>query len=419
LRSSPRTFKVLVTSALIENVAFGLIIPYLTLYMLIDINISEVLTGIVLMTYTISGMPAMILGGMFADKFGRRVVLLASLGLMSITILMYFFAFNFWTLVIIAFFDSFVGSMYMPAANAMIADIIPSGERPRAFSVLRIAWNIGIVAGPVMGAVIVAASSIKVLFVFGSAILAGAFFMNLMFIRETKPADAEEEGITFRRVLKVADDHPFFLLSALSGVFWFFFSQWMSVLPAYAYSDLHIEKFAFGLLFSATALMTVLFQLWVTSKMVKFRRSAVLMAGQLITSAGFAVIFFAWDFYSLLGCIIVITVGELVYMSIVSTIIADLAPADRRGTYMGFSGFVQTLGSGVGFFFGMWLLSSLDDAAWVWPIFGAIGAITSIGYISFSRMVGPEHDKPSQKPSRVDQEPPYHTVRSEGIEKDR
>jgi MFS family permease len=309
--------------------------------------------------------------------------------------------------------------MYMPAANAMIADIIPSGERPRAFSVSRIAWNVGIVAGPVMGAVIVAAASIKVLFVFGSAILAGAFFMNLTFIRETKPADAEDEGITFRRVLRVAEDHPFFLLSALSGVFWFFFSQWMSVLPVYAYSELHIEEYAFGFLFSATALMTVLFQLWVTSKTVKFKRSAVLMAGQLISSAGFAVIFFSWDFYSLLGCVIVITGGELVYMSVVSAIIADLAPEDRRGTYMGFSGFVQTLGSGVGFFFGMWLLSSLDDKAWVWPVFGAIGAITSIGYIYFARIVGPQHNLPSKKQERVDQEPPYHTVRSEGIEKDR
>ena len=79
LKRYPRTFKVLVASALIENVAFGLIIPYLTLYMLFDIGISEVMTGIVLMTYTVAGVPAMIIGGMLADRIGRKPVLLASL----------------------------------------------------------------------------------------------------------------------------------------------------------------------------------------------------------------------------------------------------------------------------------------------------------------------------------------------------
>jgi MFS family permease len=238
LKTSPRTFKVLVTSALIENTAFGLIIPYLTLYMLIDIKIPIALIGVVLMAYTISGMPSMIFGGILADKIGRRIVLLSSLGLMSVTMFMYFFAYDFTTLVILAFVDSFVGSMYMPAANAMIADIIPSRERPRAFSMLRIAWNVGIIFGPVLGAVVVAAFSIKVLFVFGSMILGCAFFMNLVFIRETKPKNALPEGITFRRVLRVASDRPFALVSALSGVFWFFFSQWMSVLPVYAYNEL-------------------------------------------------------------------------------------------------------------------------------------------------------------------------------------
>lgn len=397
LKTSPRTFKVLVTSALIENTAFGLIIPYLTLYMLIDIKIPIALIGVVLMTYTISGMPSMIIGGILADKIGRRIVLLSSLGLMSLTMFMYFFAYDFTTLVILAFVDSFVGSMYMPAANAMIADIIPSRERPRAFSMLRIAWNVGIIFGPVLGAVVVAAFSIKVLFVFGSMILGCAFFMNLVFIRETKPKNALPEGITFRRVLRVASDRPFALVSALSGVFWFFFSQWMSVLPVYAYNELGIKEYAFGFLFAASALITVAFQLWVTSKMINYRKSLVLMAGQLTSSIGFALIFFATDFYMLLGCIVVITLGELVYMSIISAVIADLAPEAQRGTYMGFSGFVQTLGGGIGFLVGMWLLSVFPENQFVWFVFGGVGAVTCIGYIAFARMLGPERDGPSKK----------------------
>lgn len=395
LRSYPRAFKVLIASALIENMAFGLIIPYLTIYLVKDTGIPETLAGIILMGYTLSGIPAMIFGGILADKIGRRRVLLISLGLTTITILMYFFAYDFTTFFIVALADSFVGTMYMPAANAMIADVIPSANRPKAYSMLRIAWNIGIIFGPVAGAMIVAAAEIKWLFVFGAGIIFSAFCMNSVFIPETKPEDTGEE-ITFRKTLAVAADKPFFLISALSGVFWFFFSQWMSVLPIYATVNLAISEYIWGLLFAVSAIMTVLFQIWVTSKTEKLRRSNVLMAGQLVASFGFALIFFATDFWSLLGFVVVITVGDLLYMSIISAIIADFAPEDKRGIYMGFSGFVQTLGGGAGFFFGMALLDILPhNHELVWPIFGAIGGFTSVGYLVFRRMIGPERDHPA------------------------
>ena len=400
LRAYPRAFKVLFASALIENTAFGLIIPFLTLYMKNDIKIDEVLIGVVLMGYTLSGIPAMILGGVLADKIGRRTVLLSSLGLMSLTILMYFFAFDFYSLFAIALVDSFVGTMYMPAANAMIADVIPSGQRPKAFSTLRIGWNVGIVFGPVVGAIIVAASSIKVLFVFGAAILFSAFIMNLVFIPETKPKDTGEE-ITFKKVLAVASDRPFFLLCALTCVFWFFFSQWMSVLPLYSTEELGIQQYEFGLLFAVSAIMVVFLQIPVTSKTELRRRSAVLLLGQFVGSLGFGLIFLAWDFISLLACIVVITIGELVYMSIVSALIADLSPEARRGIYMGFSGFVQTLGSGVGFFFGMWLFDTMAAKQYIWLVFSSIGLITLVGYLPLAKMIGPERDGPCKHSQHI------------------
>lgn len=398
LLAYPRAFKVLFASALIENTAFGLILPYLTIYMVKDIQVGEVLAGVVLMGYTLSGIPAMIFGGMLADRIGRRTVLLMSLGLMCITIMMYFFAFNFWSLFAIALVDSFVGTMYMPAANAMIADVIPSEGRPKAFSILRIGWNVGIVFGPVLGFIIVAASSIKVLFLFGAGILFCAFVMNLFFIPETKPKDTGDE-ITFRKVMAVSSNRPFLLLCALSGVFWFFFSQWMSVLPLYSTDELGISESLFGIIFAISALMVILFQVPLTARIERLRRSGVLMTGQLIAALGFGLIFVAWDFFSLIGCIIVITIGELFYMSIISTIIADFAPASQRGIYMGFSGLIQTMGSGIGFFFGMWLLSYLPDGQTniIWLVFMAIGMAASVGYIPYSRMAGARMDLPSQK----------------------
>jgi len=398
LKASPRAFQVLVASALIENVAFGLIVPYLTLYMVNDLEISMPLAGIALAGYTLSGIPGTILGGMLADKIGRRSVLLMSLGLMSITLLMYFFAVNFVTVFIIVLADSFVGSLYMPAANAMIADVIQPSGRPKAYSTIRISWNVGMFIGPAIGVFIVAAFSIRELFIFGAAIIAGAFVMNLIYIPETKPEAAVDQEVTLMKVLRVGSNRPFLMLCSMTALMWFSFSQWMSVLQIYATSDLKLSSTVPGLLFAVNAVMVVTLQLWVTSKMVLFRRSLVLMVGQLIVAGGFSLIFFANDLPSLVACIVFITIGELIYMSIVSAIIADMSPEAERGLYMGFSGFIQSLGMGLGFFVGMWLLDVLPETRVLWLIFGVFGAVASLGYIVLSKMLGPEGDRPSKQP---------------------
>jgi MFS family permease len=73
-----------------------------------------------------------------------------------------------------------------------------------------------------------------------------------------------------------------------------------------------------------------------------------------------------------------------------------MSPETERGLYMGFAGFVQSLAMGAGLFFGMWLLSMLDDDKMIWLIFGIFGAITSLGYPLFAKMIGPEKDNPAR-----------------------
>ena len=396
LRGAPRAFKVLIASALIENMAFGLIIPLLTIYMVMDIEISESLTGVVLAGYTLSGIPGTIVGGMLVDKIGRRAVLLASLGFMSLTVFMYFFAFDFVTFLLVAMADSFVGSLYMPAANAMIADVIPSRDRPKAYSTLRIAWNVGMVFGPAAGAILVAAYSIKVLFLFGALILLGAFLMNLVFIPETRPKETGE-AVTFRKCVAVARDRPFLLISAMSGVLFLCMTQFMTALPIYMTADLGEPKSSIGPLWAVSSGMIVLLQLWVTSQTVKFKRSVVLMSGQVVLGVGVGLIYFATDLLSLAACVVIITLGELVYMSILGAIIADMAPAEKRGIYMGFSGFMQTFGWGVGMFLGLWMLDILPDRATLWLIFGGIAVASSTAYLFFGRMIGPVKDHPGKQ----------------------
>jgi MFS family permease len=227
--------------------------------------------------------------------------------------------------------------------------------------------------------------------------------LRLVYIRETRPEKIESSTITFRAVMAVRRDRSFLMLCSLSAVFWFFFAQWISVLPVYSNDSLGIGAENFGLLFALSAVMVVTLQMWVTSRMVKFRRSVVLASGQLVASVGFALIFLATDFLTLAGCIVVITIGEILYMSIISAIIADLAPESERGIYMGFSGMVQQIGNGLGFLAGMYLLGALTDTSVIWLIFGTAGVVSVFGYYFFARSVGPDIEMP-KNPSVVPSE---------------
>jgi MFS family permease len=319
-----------------------------------------------------------------------------SLGMMSVTIAMYFFAYDFATLFIIILADAFVGTLYMPAANAMIADVIPSEKRPSAFSTIRIAWNTGLFVGPAIAMLIVSTLSIRELFLFGSTTLAAAFVMNMFLIPETKPKGIVPEEITFRKTMAVGRNKPFLVLCVLTGTLWFFLSQWMSVLSVYMTDDLGFDLETVGLLFSINGLMVVSLQLWITSRTVKLRRSIVLMAGQTIAAVGFSMLFLVSDLQGVLGCIVIMTIGELIYMSIISAIIADMSPEVERGLYMGFAGFIQNIAMGAGMLFGMVLLDALPQDRVIWLIFGAFGVLTSLGYPLFARMIGPEKDHPAK-----------------------
>ena len=88
------------------------------------------------------------------------------------------------------------------------------------------------------------------------------------------------------------------------------------------------------------------------------------------------------------------TIGEMIYMSIVGAVTADMAPDSERGIYMGFTGFIQNIFMGIGFVFGMWLLDVIPEREFVWPIYGLIGILTLPGYILLAKIVKPEINDP-------------------------
>lgn len=89
--------------------------------------------------------------GQLGDRFGRRPVLLASVFGTAIGYLIFGIGGALWILFVSRLIDGFTGGN-MSTASAYIADVSTPEERAKNFTLIGLAWGVGLVLGPALGA---------------------------------------------------------------------------------------------------------------------------------------------------------------------------------------------------------------------------------------------------------------------------
>lgn len=150
----PMTFICL--GMLAHSVVFTSPLPYVA-FMVVDFgeakNLDEAgyyagwITGMFMVGRTIAGVP----WGLAADKWGRKVCLVASMVNVSIFGLIFGFSTNF-TMAILIRFCIGLGNGYMAVAKTAVTEIVSNKEHEmRAFGYLNGCWGLGMIIGPSIG----------------------------------------------------------------------------------------------------------------------------------------------------------------------------------------------------------------------------------------------------------------------------
>lgn len=376
---------------------FGVVFPFIAIYLAQSghsgLGLGELATGIIMMSYMAIGTVFMLVGGAWADRYGRKKIMMASALGEGVLLCMYSFAGEFWGFLAIALAEGAVGSLYQPAAGAMMADIVPPERRPEAFSLLRIGFNSGMAIGPLVGGILLFTMDFRSMFVISGIMVAIAGLFIVFWTRETLSLKAGEE-FQYRDVKIAAKDRVFMGFCVLIAVTFFLYAQVISSLPNYATDprDLGIDTTAYSLVFAITAAMVVFLQIPMTWAAVKVRRSTALGAGQAMMAIGIGLIFFVHDLLGVILAMVVFTAGELVHSAIYTTVVADMAPEKLRGTYMGVSGLAFGVGDSLGMFAGMALLGVLAVRGHTWLIMLAIGMLAAVGYFLLRRRLAASVD---------------------------
>lgn len=332
----PRDFWFLWSGTLVNRLG-TFVEPFLALYLTRERGLSVRAAGLVLAVLGIGGVLSQALGGTLADRLGRRPTLAVGMFSAAAAMLLLGAARSLPLVVAGTFLIGLTLDLYRPASSALVADLVPSADRPRAYALLFWAVNLGFAVATTLAGYL-AQSGYTLLFILDAATSAGFGLLVLRGVRESRPPRPERSrgsrGPGYRQVLR--DRLLLALIGAQLASTCVYF-QVFATLPL----DMRghgLASSAFGLVIALNGVLIVVLQPLLAGWLSRLPRVPLLAASELVVGLGFGLNGFASTTPAYAGAVVVWTLGEIAGAALASSIVADLAPPELRGRYSGLYG---------------------------------------------------------------------------------
>jgi MFS family permease len=185
----PGQFWLVFAATLVYIGSSAIVFPFFGVYMTDRLGISRAAAGLILGAASLAGLPMQVLGGSWADRRGRRGVMLFSLVASATVSFALAAVTTVWQAALLVLVNGALGwPLFLTASNAMIADLVEQDRTAEAYSVVRVAMNAGVVAGPSLaGFALAAGASFAWLFIAAGIGCAALFVVLLARLAETRP----------------------------------------------------------------------------------------------------------------------------------------------------------------------------------------------------------------------------------------
>lgn len=326
----PSTYWFLWVGTLVNRLG-GFVVPFMAIYLTRERGLTEEQAGFVVALYGAGSMLSALVGGMLADRFGRRIALVLGLWLASGGMIFLGFSEHLLWLRIAAFTAGLLADLYRPAVSAAISDVVAPNDRARAFGLLYWVVNVGFAIAIPLGG-LVAQGGFLLLFVADALTTFLYGCVVWLKVPETSPQLAPSRSllpslVPFKDKIFVAFWMPNFLVALL-----FFQSNTALALDLI---NRGMGTREYGAIMAVNGVMIVLLQPFVARSVSRFRRSAVLAAGAVFTGVGFGLHALPATMPLAMLAVAVWTMGEILGATIASSVVADLASPQLRGSYQG------------------------------------------------------------------------------------
>lgn len=382
-----RTLWVLVLSQLITSAGFSLALPFLSLYLHRDRGVAMTVVGAIAVANGVVSALVRVVGGDLSDRVGGRPTVLGAVGgrVLLFLALAALIARDgpVWAIVLVYLAVRMTGALAMSAVTAMVANWAGADRRMEAYALLRVGGNVGWATGPALGGFMASFLPYWTMFSATAALTAGAFLLLLRHAPEPKGEGEVFSPLGLRDVLL---DRRFLALVGISLLVFVVAGQLVSTLSVFTVGRLGFSEGQFGGLLTLNGLLVVGFQYPLSRVLNRFPRQRLLALGSLLYGLGYLVFGLAESYPPLVGAMVVVTCGEMVFSPATLTTTAALAPPGQRGRYLGVFGLAETFGWSLGGFVGGVLLDLFPESALgTWGPVGALGLVAAVAFSLWDR----------------------------------
>jgi MFS family permease len=407
----PRPVWLIEAGGIANALGNGIVIPFLVIYLHDVRHFGLGISGVVVAFLLGIGIVGSPLAGRVVDRIGARTTLMASLALLAAGYGGFPFVRHPWQAFALAVIAGSGNACFAPSHSSLLAALTSREQRTAAYALTRVTDNLGFGIGGLIGGLIATTSvpaSFDVLF----AVDAGTFlaFIGLLFFVPDIRAAAVAVSGGFRRVVR---DRTFIWLLALTAVLVAAaYAPIATLLPPYVHEHASVSPTGIGVVFFVNTLALVVAQLPIAKALGGHNRlRALALAAALFTITSAAVLAVGRSLdgsaavVALCGVIVVFSLAECIHGAVLNPLIADLAPQELMGRYMGLRTSSFQLGFLAGPTIGSLVLSASPSALWLGCAVacGAAGAgfLGLAAHVPAEIAVTPGREQASRKAFRV------------------
>jgi MFS family permease len=379
LDALPRDVWTLAITTLVNRMG-TMVIPFLALYVTRELGYTAGRAGIILGLYGLGAIVAAPLAGRLCDRLGARRVMRGALILSGCVMLLFPLCRSWPMLLAATLLLATTSEGYRPASFAALAEAAPESQRKAAFSLLRLAVNLGMSIGPAVGGFLAAVSYPAIFWVDGGTSILAGIVITIWPVGGSATAPRTEPGSgepAPARSQPARRDGRFlyFLLACVPVIMVFF--QHVGAMPLHLVGGLGFPSQFLGLLFTFNTILIVLLEVRLNMATARWPHGRSLALGALLVGVGFGGLAWSRSAWQVVATVVVWTFGEMILLPSMAAQVTDAAPPDRRGEYMGF----YSMSFGVAFSAGPWLGTTIlgtFGSEVLWPSCLVVAAASAI-----------------------------------------
>jgi predicted MFS family arabinose efflux permease len=335
----------LLSIVMLVNRASTMVVPFMSMYLTQSMHKSIADAGIIITLFGIGSVIGSAAGGYFIDKVGFRSVQIFTAFIGGGLFMLFGQINNFPMLCVLTLGLSIVADAFRPANIAAIAAFSSPENLTRSYSLNRLAQNLGWGFGSSLGGILAAINYHLLFWVEGCAYILIGILVILLLPGGKKVSPAKEEEGPLTQILEpiepVRSGSPWkdgYLLRfmLLVTVYTTCFILVFRLVPVYWKESLHINESMIGLLMGLNGIIIALFEM-VLVRYWESRRAKMyyVISGVLLTACGFSFLVLPGQpsLFIATGMIILITVGEMLAVPFMNTIVMSRAGEGNRGKY--------------------------------------------------------------------------------------